>query len=96
MCVCVYVSVYIVCVCVCVGLICISEYASELCTHMEARGGCHVSCSSSLYHIPLRQGLSLNLELSWQSTMPLSLLPSALVLQVWVSPCLAFCVSAES
>lgn len=50
----------IVCLCVhvCVGL---CAYA-----HTEARGRCQMPCVVMLHLIPLRQGLSLKLELGWQ------------------------------
>ena len=55
------------CVFVCVYGICVHVGAgAHACAHMEVRGGYLLSCSMTLWHIPLRQGLSLNLGLGWQ------------------------------
>lgn len=49
------------CACACVCLcVCLHSCAS---VQVKARGECHESCSTSLHLIPLRQSLSLNMEL---------------------------------
>lgn len=52
---------------VCVWYACLYVSRSTcLCMYAEVRGGHHVPCSV-VYHIPMRQGLSLILELGWQT-----------------------------
>lgn len=62
--------------------VCVSVRVPEACL----RGGCSMSCSITLHFIPLKQGLSLNLDLGWQSESPVILLPapySDTVLELW-------------
>ena len=56
------------CVCVCVHAHLGLQVCIPLCVHVEVRGGSWLSYHSLL--IPLRQGLSLNLDLGWHLESP--------------------------
>lgn len=53
--------------------------------HAEVRGGHRLFCPITLCHIPLRQGLSLNLQLGWWPASPSN--PSASTLIPSFSGC---------
>ena len=64
--------------------ICVLKHTC-VCTHVEARGGCLrggclLSCSTTLHFLPLRLGLSLSLELIWRPMRLGSLVSTAAVL----------------